>query len=1069
MPPRIFQRLLCLALFIPLSSFGRQEITLPTGPALSSDGSILLFSWAGDLWKASSQGGEATRLTHHPGHDHRPLLSADDQTLYFNSNRTGSTQIYRMPILGGVPEQLTFHTEGCWLDDLHPNNQTVLYTASRDHGGRNRSRLYEKSVHPPSAERLVFDSPARRGRYSPDGLHILFHTAGSRTFRKGYRGSQAWRTWLYSTTSETFLEPVHNNTGIRFPTWSSQGDSFFYITSQSGSYNLWEHRLGQTENRRVTYHSDDSTLFPAISKDGSTLVYRHLFDLYLIGTAPGSEPSKIKLHHRTTLPRPTLEALKISSTEDAAVTPGAYEWAFAAGHEIWAMDTVLKEPNRLTRSLAHESDLHFGHKGQFLYYLKDNGIDANYWRMSKSDPKTFWWRTQSFNHQQITQGKEPKSQLRLSPDHSQIAFIEHPGTIWIAKSDGTEARKLVTLPTRPYYQWSPDGKHLAYSVYDQNFNSEIYLISTDGQSDPINISRHPDNEFNPAWSPDGKILAFSGYRHSDSNDLFFVHLNRDSHFRTTRDGRLLQAEKAMKKDPRFKEDQKDKKDGKKGEPKKEDPVNHQIDFENIHKRIQHIALDQFQPTSLLWSPDSKHLYFKSKGSTYKIEPKTGAKPTLFRKGIDTIVDFQETDKLRILSGGTPATLIKGKLKKLNFNLPVSRDREHYQRIGFRKAWRTMRDTFYDPALNGRDWDQIRQKYELTAARAPTSRIFSQVLNLLLGELNASHLGFSADPFPKEWKFNETWRNQTAHLGIRLNPSNKITYIHPDGPADRPASKLEIGDRILRIDGQELDSTTPLPTLTNGLLERDILLTVLDSEDEIREITLRPISFSSARKLASEAILDDRRAFVEKQTNGKMGYLHISGMVWSEFEKFEHHLYERGAGKEGLIIDVRDNGGGFIADHLLTVLTQPRHAFTIPRDGSPGYPQDRSIYATWQKPLVVLCNQDSFSNAEIFAHAIKTLDRGKLVGVPTAGGVISTGSTKILDLGRLRMPFRGWFLLDSGQDMELHGAVPHVIVPLTPQDHLAQKDPQLEKAIEVLHQEIQEKGRKLPQAIYRSAE
>jgi tricorn protease len=151
--------------------------------------------------------------------------------------------------------------------------------------------------------------------------------------------------------------------------------------------------------------------------------------------------------------------------------------------------------------------------------------------------------------------------------------------------------------------------------------------------------------------------------------------------------------------------------------------------------------------------------------------------------------------------------------------------------------------------------------------------------------------------------------------------------------------------------------------------------------------------------------------------------------------------------------VRDNGGGFTTDHLLTVLCQPAHAITVPRGGGTGYPQDRRVYASWDKPIAVLCNQNSYSNAEIFSHAVKTLKRGQLVGVPTAGCVISTGSKRIMDLGRIRLPFRGWFLLNDGEDMELNGAVPHHLLWPEPGELPAGRDRQLDKAVEVLLQDV----------------
>jgi tricorn protease len=194
--------------------------------------------------------------------------------------------------------------------------------------------------------------------------------------------------------------------------------------------------------------------------------------------------------------------------------------------------------------------------------------------------------------------------------------------------------------------------------------------------------------------------------------------------------------------------------------------------------------------------------------------------------------------------------------------------------------------------------------------------------------------------------------------------------------------------------------------------------------------------------------------VDQLSGGTLGYLHIQAMDQASFEKFEEALYDAGAGKQGLIIDVRENGGGSTADLLLTALTQPEHAVTIPRGGTtPGYPHDRKIFATWNKPIVVLCNQNSFSNAEIFSHAIKTLKRGKVVGVPTAGGVISTGGTTIMDVGFLRLPFRGWYLTTNGEDLELNGAEPDVVIWPEPQDAARGVDRQLEKSVEMLKQDV----------------
>ena len=189
------------------------------------------------------------------------------------------------------------------------------------------------------------------------------------------------------------------------------------------------------------------------------------------------------------------------------------------------------------------------------------------------------------------------------------------------------------------------------------------------------------------------------------------------------------------------------------------------------------------------------------------------------------------------------------------------------------------------------------------------------------------------------------------------------------------------------------------------------------------------------------------------SGNKLGYLRIRSMDMPSFYQFERDLYDVGLNKEGLLIDVRENSGGFTTDHLLTALTQPVHAITVPRGGEEGYPQDRKVYVTWNKPIVVLCNQNSFSDAEIFAHAVKTLHRGAVVGVPTAGDVLGAFFLPIMDVGSLRVPYRGWFLLDDGDDMEHNGAVPDCVIWPAPDDMSRGKDEQLTKAIEILQAEV----------------
>ncbi len=489
-----------------------------------------------------------------------------------------------------------------------------------------------------------------------------------------------------------------------------------------------------------------------------------------------------------------------------------------------------------------------------------------------------------------------------------------------------------------------------------------------------------------------------------------------------------------------------------------------IDFDGIEERIRRITNKDVTESGLLWSPDSKRLAFGAtvdgKRGTYTVSFPEPSKPALMAPVSGSRGRWlKKSDQITWLVEGVPATLSgRGTAVSYRFSAPQTIDVAGKNRAAFEQCWRVMRDHWYDDRLGNRDWDAVRAKYSDMAAASPDNRTFADVVHLMLGELNGSHLGFRSGS--SRVARPGAWREETAHLGLRFDetfegPGLKVRDVVAKGPASRSQSRIEAGEIILAIDGKPVARDTDLSTVLNGRPDRDVALKVRDLKGKERSVTLRPISYAAARSLLYQQWIDDNRKAVDRLSKGQLGYLHISAMNMGSFYRFEEDLYAAGAGRDGLVIDVRENGGGSTTDHLLTALTQPHHAIAVPRGGKKGYPQDRMVYATWNKPLVVLCNQNSFSNAEIFSHAIKVLKRGQLVGVPTAGGVISTGSVNIMDVGSLRLPFRGWYVATSGEDMELHGAVPHHVVWPKPGEMPRGKDVQIERAVKVLLEDVKE--------------
>jgi len=1116
----------------------REPIRLANNPALSPDGKTLAFDYAGDIWTVPTTGGVARPLTQNPAKDSSPKFSPNGKEIAFVSDREGTPQIFVMPANGGSPKQVTFHTAGFALHEWAPDGDHLLVSAMRDHAWSRRQpeRFYLVNVRERRGERLLFDDYGTSGTLSPDGRQLLFTREGPEWWRKGYVGAMASQVWLYDLESKRFEQLLLEQTDHRWPLWKPDGRGMYYCSNTKNGFVLNEMPLtlrpvsAAIERppvlpKSVAAFPDDSIVFPCISRDGSTIVFRHLFDFYRL--APGGKPEKIEIFRDDDRPAERLERRVLDRASSVDFTSDGLEIAFIAGGDLWVMDTELREPRRVTKTEEEERNPVFAPDGQSILLMSDAGGKTEIWRATRSDAKKPWWLNTSFKYDQLTSDGEAKSKLTFSPDGTKIAYVKGRGDLWIADADGKNPRKFIESWNAPSYDWSPDGKWLVYALDDEDFNRDIWLKPLEGTRPPFNLSRHPYNEDDPIWSPDGRLIAFIGARESKENlDIHFVYLRAEDDQKNSRDRSIEKALEKMKKsrgkadptpkqgatdgendgpeqapDPKVKDDAKTKDDPKANPPAaKKTPAPVVIDFDGIRDRIHRVTIAHSNETDLLWSPDSKRLAFTAtvdgQSGTYTIEIPENLKPTLLNTQTGGHGRWLKSGQIVWLSGGIPAS-ISGTASPApsgpsaapatgrggnrggggvavaggyRFSAYQDFDLAKKHQAAFDMCWRTMRDRWYDEKLGNRDWNAIRAKY-LPLAETTDPEKLTTVVQLMLGELNGSHLGFFAGsgtlparrpglPPEEPTATDRKWNVVTAHLGVRFDdsypgPGLKVRDVLPESPASHKRSELKVGDVIISIDGTNVMPALDLTTVLNGLPARDVALKVKDVDGKERDVTIRPITFTAARNLVYKKWLHDNRALVDKLSGGTLGYLHIRAMDMPSFYEFEEELYNAGAGKAGLVIDVRENGGGSTTDHLLTALTQPKHAVTIPRGGVPGYPQDRTVYATWNKPIVVLCNQNSFSNAEIFSHAIKTLKRGHLVGVPTAGGVISTGGTSIMDVGFLRMPFRGWYVLENGEDMELHGAAPDFKVWPWPGDMPKGKDDQLAKGVEVLLADVKE--------------
>ena len=518
-----------------------------------------------------------------------------------------------------------------------------------------------------------------------------------------------------------------------------------------------------------------------------------------------------------------------------------------------------------------------------------------------------------------------------------------------------------------------------------------------------------------------------------------------------------------------KEDKKEKKE-KKGDKKKEKkPI--RIDFDNIYNRVVQITSLPGDEGGIGFSKDGERVYYTTKLPGKKFSDLfsvkwDGTETKAITKGGQGVYrlkpDLKNNNLFFVRKRGTLAkvNLKTNKVSPLPFSakLLVNYPAELNQMV--EEGWRILKYNFYDPEFRGRNWNKLKKLYKPVCLNATNNYDFKDYYNEMLGQLNASHMGLYGRGREKVQNEN------TGKIGVEVKPLKngvEITHIVPGSPADKEFSKLYVGDVILSVNGNKVNSGVNFWSYFADTLNKKVLLEVKGKDGKVREVVIRPVS--SLRKQLYNEYVEFNRKLVEKYSNGRLGYIHIQGMDMPSFERFERDLEAAGKGKEGLVIDVRFNGGGWTTDYLMAILNVKQHAYTIPRGAAKSlkehkkfrqyYPYaERLPFYPWTKPSIALCNSASYSNAEIFSHAYKTLGIGKLVGRPTFGAVISTDGETLINGMFIRKPFRAWFVLKTDKDMEGNPAIPDFIVNNPPDWKTKGEDLQLKKACEELLKEIE---------------
>ena len=1029
------------------------RIFLGSRPSVTGDGRQFVFEWCDRIWLAPTAGGEARCVSGRDTKCDNPLISSDGRRLVFNSNREGcANHLFELDLATGTARLLSSHSERTQPRAWGVGETNVLCVISRDHSGKHSSRLANLPTGVAGAvPQVFFDMEGFNPSLSPDGTQLLFSRRGSRLFRKRRHsvGPEAGQIWLYTLKTGAFTPLVCETTDSGSPIWAPDGQGFYYLNATGGVRNLYYRALkaGST-SVKLTAFTDDHIFTPSLSADGSTMVFRQKFDFYRLALKkPGAKPELIALRPAAGSPlrgktRRRFYTSCWNNNKSGCVTfcDKGSQIAFTSGGDLYVMDTVLREP-RLVHgsSLTHERTCVFSPDGKVLYYVSDRGDGMDIWKAERADPKKAWWENRSFIRTQITHDDEIRDSFTLSPDGKSFAWMDFCGRLSFAGTNGVLQARGPVSQRQGHYSWAPDGKYVVAEISSVDGQHEIAIVSTKENGKFWQLTKNFEYDGWPTWSPDGQIIAWT-CEHSDMGSgyhLCYVYLDNALEERELLYSTL---NKALKETGGASVGN--------GKEKRLVPFEKLIDY--VH--VTNVAGDYPE-----FAGDSRTLMLTMDGKTKSVCLPSELSPKVVSGRTGTLDKWIKKDKK---DGGKILWKVGNKPAHgdtvFDFNVYQTTDIADYQELAFRTAWGRMKNFYYDPNMHGVDWNAIRTKYLPVARNAGSSSVFARIIQMMLGELDTSHVGWeSTKASREEWEPEcsmHAWSAPTVHLGLRFDDAYagkgwKIRDVIQKSPADRREFGFKPGDIVEKIDGVPVDAQHDVSQVLNGPAGRTVTLTVKG-----RDYRVKSISYEEARNLVCEQQLKAKVDRVHARSQNRFGYLNIDAMDRKSLLRFQREAYAEGYGREGLVIDVRTNHGGNTADEILSTLFNVRNGCAVTRDGNQGYIISWTKKPVWTKPIVVLCSEESGSNAEMFSHTIKHEKRGKLVGRQTGGNVICTYNEDVLDYGEFRNPYLGIFCLD-GRDMEYNGAMPDVVVDNQPATIVKGVDEQLEKAIDVLNEEV----------------
>ncbi|HKK69600.1 MAG TPA: S41 family peptidase [Candidatus Krumholzibacteria bacterium] len=1039
----------------------------------------VVFCYAGDLWTAPAGGGSAVRLTTHPGQELFPRFSPDGKWIAFTGQIDGDEQVYVIPSTGGVPKQLTFYPARGplpprWGYDNQvygwtPDGEKVLFRSLRDGWDLSDSRLYTVGVEGGLPEALAMPVSGG-GDLSPEGDRVVYSPL-FRDFRtwKRYQGGWATDLYIFDLDTHEATQVTDHVRSDRDPMWID--DEIVFTSDRDGKLNLYAYDVEDDTIRQLTSYTDWDVRWPAADEQGR-VVYELAGELRIYDTNGGMDTGiSITVPTDALAMRP--ERVDASGdVEGWALSPKGNRALVVARGDIFSLPT----DEGFTRNLTNSSDAHerlasWSPNGRWILYVSDITDEEALYLMPRG--------TEDAEPRLLTD--EATGRLyapKFSPDSEMVAYSDKEGVIRVVDVESSRVREVADEPQGQVtdYVWSPDSNWLAFSMTDRNGYNSIHVWSR-GENETRRVTGELFNEFQPTWGPNGDFLYYMSdrgfqpqigsiewnYLVDRETGVYALALREDvEHPLPPRDDEVeIEVEEEENGD-----DEEKAENG-------EEELEIEIDFDGLADRLVAlpIELDNYYGMSMA---DDKLLFVRSG-------------PFYYGRGSDIrpsihFFDFDEREVKKVADAGGYALSHDGKkilvrgggaFELLDVAPDAKGERvsdgdmhadvdyaQEWETI-FDEVWRRFRDFFYVGNMHGYDWEAIGERYRELLPHVAHRSDLNYVIGEMIAELNVSHAYISGG----DYEIPD--RPDVALPGARIefdadDGRYRLAEIYPGhnaetryrSPLTEVGMNAAAGDYLLAIDGVELDENSNPYEMLRYKSDRPVTLTLNErprQDDDVREVTFEPRTQETPLRYLKW--VEGNRQKVAEATDGRVGYLHIPDMGSNGIREFIKYFYGQ-IRKDGLVIDVRGNGGGNVSQMLIERLSREllRVRYTRTYEWPGTYPNH-----VFHGPMVCLLNETSASDGDIFPAMFQKKELGPLIGKRSWGGVIGiTSHGPLLDGGSVNVPQFGTNDRETAEwVIEGHGVDPDIVVENEPKAVLEGRDPQLERGIEEVMMRIRQ--------------